>query len=139
MLTFINQPSKDTVREILENVAKTHGFLVYEADGSLYRGDGLCGHAYASAVNFWKHDRPDIFEAILDTIEELGQDLGYRICGHCGEAYVDGFYFPTFSVEGHHIEEYVCEECFEKYPQEVKDAWDEYYDSEGDDCWTQWD
>lgn len=75
----------------------------------------------------------------VEDFQEFGHDeLDVRFCEKCGCMMVQGFYFPTFSIGWDGVEEYMCEECFDKLPQQTKDDWEDFYTPDGEDCWTQW-
>ena len=98
------------------------------------------------------HELIDLFEEFYNYVRSVGDDddwmeqfqefghdeLEVRFCEKCGCMMVQGFYFPTFSIGWDGVEEYMCEDCFDKLPQQTKDDWEDFYTPDGEDCWTQW-
>ena len=94
----------------------------------------------------------DLFEEFYNYVRSVGDDddwmeqfqefghyeLEVRFCEKCGCMMEQGFYFPTFSIGWDDVEEYMCEDCFDKLPQQTKDDWEDFYTPDGEDCWTQW-
>ena len=75
----------------------------------------------------------------IEEFQEFGHDeLEVRFCEKCGCMFCAGFYFPSFMYEREGVCEYMCEDCFEALPTETKEAWDEFYSDDGDDCYSEW-
>ena len=99
------------------------------------------------------HELIDLFEEFYNYVRSVGDDddwmeqfqefgheeLDVRFCDKCGCMMVQGFYFPTFCPDGYEeTPTYMCDDCYEKMPQDFKEKWHDYYTDEGEDCWTQW-
>lgn len=95
----------------------------------------------------------DLFEEFYNYVRSVGDDddwmeqfqefghyeLEVRFCDKCGCMMVQGFYFPTFCPDGYEeTPTYMCDDCYEKMPQDFKKKWHDYYTDDGEDCWTQW-
>ena len=76
----------------------------------------------------------------MEQFQEFGHDeLEVRFCDKCGCMMVQGFYFPSFCPDGYEeTPTYMCDDCYEKMPQDFKEKWHDYYTDDGEDCWTQW-
>lgn len=75
----------------------------------------------------------------VEEFQEFGhEELDVRFCEKCGSMFCAGFYFPSFMYEREGVYEYMCEDCFEALPTETKEAWDEFYSDDGDDCYSEW-
>lgn len=75
----------------------------------------------------------------VEEFQEFGhEELDVRFCEKCGSMFCAGFYFPSFMYEKEGVCEYMCEDCFEALPTETKEAWDEFYSDDGDDCYSEW-
>ena len=76
----------------------------------------------------------------VEQFQVFGHDeLEVRFCEKCGCMMVQGFYFPSFCPDGYEeTPTYMCDDCYEKMPQDFKEKWHDYYTDEGEDCWTQW-
>lgn len=78
-------------------------------------------------------------EEWVEEFQEFGHDeLDVRFCEKCGSMFCAGYYFPNFMYEREGVCEYMCEDCFESLPTEVKEAWDEFYSDDGEDCYSEW-
>ena len=78
-------------------------------------------------------------EEWVEEFQEFGHDeLDVRFCEKCGSMFCAGYYFPNFMYEREGVCEYMCEDCFESLPKEVKDAWEEFYSDDGEDCYSEW-
>ena len=78
-------------------------------------------------------------EELIEEFQEFGhEELDVRFCEKCGSLFYAGFYFPSFMYEREGVCEYMCEDCFEALPTETKEAWDEFYTDDGDDCYSEW-
>lgn len=75
----------------------------------------------------------------VEEFQEFGHDeLDVRFCEKCGSMFCAGYYFPNFMYEREGVCEYMCEDCFEALPKEVKDEWEEFYSDDGEDCYSEW-
>lgn len=78
-------------------------------------------------------------EEWVEEFQEFGHDeLDVRFCEKCGSMFCAGYYFPNFMYEREGVCEYMCEDCFEALPTEVKEAWEEFYSDDGEDCYSEW-
>ena len=75
----------------------------------------------------------------VEDFQEFGHDeLEVRFCEKCGCMFCSGYYFPNFMYEKEGVCEYMCEDCFEALPTETKEAWEEFYSDDGEDCYSEW-
>ena len=92
---------------------------------------------FAESYNYAREQEEE--EEVIKEFQEFGHDeLDVRFCEKCGSMFCAGYYFPNFMYEREGVCEYMCEDCFESLPKEVKDAWEEFYSDDGEDCYSEW-